>query len=238
VTALSAADLLAAWERAAGLPPGARALALLSALGEPAAPDLPAGERDRKLAAAYRGLFGRRAVARVECPACAAAVELDLDLDEFAREAGPPPDPVLHLGGCEVAWRSPTAADLAAVARHRDPAAAYEDLLRRCVVSVSRGGEPVGRGEWPEGVAGAVAEAVGRADPLAAAEVGLECPACGHRWSAGFDVGVFLWAELKLAAHRLMTEVHKLASAYGWSEADVLSMTATRRAAYLGLCGG
>jgi hypothetical protein len=237
MTPLSAADLLAVWERAAGLPPGERALALVSACGEPAAPDLTAGERDRKLAAAYRGLFGRRVVARVECPACAAAVELDLDLDEFARPAGPPPEPALHVGGCDVTWRSPTAADLAAVSRHRDPTAAYEDLLRRCVVSVVRGGEAVAREQWPAGTAEAVAEAVERADPLVAAEVAMACPACGHEWAAGFDVGAFLWSELRHAAHRLMIEVHKLASAYGWSEADILRMTATRRAAYLGLCG-
>jgi hypothetical protein len=34
-------------------------------------------------------------------------------------------------------------------------------------------------------------------------------------------------------ARRLLIEVHSLASAYGWSETDILSMSEPRRALYL-----
>ena len=47
------------------------------------------------------------------------------------------------------------------------------------------------------------------------------------------DVGEFLWAEVRQAAMRLLEDVHALAWAYGWREADLLAMPAQRRAFYL-----
>ena len=38
---------------------------------------------------------------------------------------------------------------------------------------------------------------------------------------------------LDVAAGRLMRDIHLLASAYGWTEAEVLSLSAWRRQAYL-----
>jgi hypothetical protein len=36
----------------------------------------------------------------------------------------------------------------------------------------------------------------------------------------------------------MLVEVHKLASAYGWREADILAMSATRRSMYLNIING
>ena len=236
LASVSATNLLAVWERAAARPPGARSAALL-ALAD-AADNPSAGDRDRALAATYRRLFGPHAVARADCPRCGEAVECDLDLAAVEATAAMSVEPILAVADCAVEWRSPTATDLAHVAALRDPGHACEELLRRCVVAVLRVGEPVLRADWPAGVALAVGDAIDRADPLTAAEVELACPACGCGWTLGCDVGVFLWAELDRTARRLMAEVHYLATAYGWAEADILTMTATRRAAYRALAGG
>ena len=48
------------------------------------------------------------------------------------------------------------------------------------------------------------------------------------------DIGSFVWAEIESRARRVLGEVHALASAYGWSEAETLSLSAVRRASYLG----
>jgi hypothetical protein len=48
-----------------------------------------------------------------------------------------------------------------------------------------------------------------------------------------FDIGAFLWEEIAAQARRLLREVHTLARAYGWREADILVMSAARRQAYL-----
>ena len=44
-------------------------------------------------------------------------------------------------------------------------------------------------------------------------------------------------AELATQAKRLLREVHFLARAYGWREADILAMSARRRQAYLEMVG-
>ena len=70
-------------------------------------------------------------------------------------------------------------------------------------------------------------------DPLAEVELALACPVCGHQWQLVFDVASFLWLRIEAQARRLLEEVHALARAYGWREADILAMSSGRRQAYL-----
>src|SRR5262249_55645931 len=63
----------------------------------------------------------------------------------------------------------------------------------------------------------------------------LRAPACGHGWQADLDVGAFVLAEVDAHAARLLGEVHGLAHAYGWSEADILALSTARRRRYLEL---
>jgi hypothetical protein len=67
--------------------------------------------------------------------------------------------------------------------------------------------------------------------------VELACPTCGHAWQAQLDVAEFLWAGVNTAAGRLLEDVHALAAACGWSEGDVLALSARRRRAYRELAG-
>jgi hypothetical protein len=48
-----------------------------------------------------------------------------------------------------------------------------------------------------------------------------------------FDIASFFWTEIAAEAKRLLGEVHILASAYGWREADILSLNPLRRRFYL-----
>jgi len=89
----------------------------------------------------------------------------------------------------------------------------------------------------PDGVIAALTAQMAQADPQADLQLDLSCPACRHRWLAAFDMITFLWNEIDSWARRMLREVHALASAYGWSEADILSMSATRRHLYLDLIG-
>jgi hypothetical protein len=63
----------------------------------------------------------------------------------------------------------------------------------------------------------------------------LRCAACGEAWTEPLDVVSFFVAELDVVARNLLAEVHLLARAYGWREADALALPARRRAAYLEL---
>ena len=69
----------------------------------------------------------------------------------------------------------------------------------------------------------------------AALLVSLACTACGEKWEVAFDPSSFLAEELGAEARRAMAEVASLARAYGWSEREILAMSAARRQGYLEL---
>ena len=52
-----------------------------------------------------------------------------------------------------------------------------------------------------------------------------------------FDIATVLWTELAGLARSLIEEVDALASAYGWSEREILALSGRRRRAYLELAG-
>ena len=52
------------------------------------------------------------------------------------------------------------------------------------------------------------------------------------------EIAGFFWAELSTQARRLLGEVHTIASAYGWREAEILALSARRRHYYLELISG
>jgi hypothetical protein len=78
---------------------------------------------------------------------------------------------------------------------------------------------------------------VAQADPDADLQLDAPCPACGHHTSAVVDAASFLWAELDAWARGTLVEVHLLASTYGWTEPEVLSLSPRRRRHYLELAG-
>jgi hypothetical protein len=227
---MNQADLFDAWERALPLGPTGRALALASAATDRSddVAALPVGVRDGRLLDLYVELFGARLEALVNCPVCGADLELAVAADQL-RAASPATDPVLRVGGYRIRVRPPDSRDLAAVAG-LEPADARAALLRRCV-SVAEGRVD----DLPEPVVDAVEQAMLDADPLSEIRIRLTCEPCGHRWHAELDVTAFVWAQLDAWARRCAVEVHILARAYGWREADILAMSPYRRSLYLQL---
>jgi hypothetical protein len=228
-----AATLLAAWEAGAGQPPARQALLLLQAAGAEDAGAWPAGTRDLALLRLREALFGPDITALADCPRCGAAVEIACATADFA--AGPPPQQApfeVTLGPYRALLRLPSAQDLAGAAAAGDVAGAAALLLARCVLSAEAAGEPVAPASLPPPVIAAIGEAVAARDPMAEPVLALACPDCGAGWEIGFDAGAFLWAELDAWAGRTLDEVHVLASAYGWTEAEVLRLLPRRRQAY------
>ncbi|HEY2701503.1 MAG TPA: hypothetical protein VGJ45_39030 [Pseudonocardiaceae bacterium] len=246
---VSEGELLAAWEAGVGRPAPNQALILLASAADPARRDavglLPVGIRNTLLLALHRECFGARLDCAADCPNCGEALEFGVDVDQIT--GGPRdwltdfPDNesrplVLRAGEVEVVVLPPTGADLAAVAATR-PADARQELLARCLVDAS-----ADVFDLPEPRLAELIESIG--DGLAEADphsvVGFEptCAECGHGWSAELDVVGFVWAEVDAWARRLLTDVHVLASAYGWTESDVLSVGSARRQFYLQAVAG
>jgi hypothetical protein len=76
------------------------------------------------------------------------------------------------------------------------------------------------------------------ADPMAEVLIELPCPACGTGHDSLLDIVSFFWSELEARAKRLLREIHDLATAYGWTESAILSLSDHRRAVYLDLVRG
>jgi hypothetical protein len=236
--ALSGRDLVAVWESGLHASSAERALAILAACLPEARPDdlaaLPIGERDRLLVAVHTATFGQDFQAQISCAACGQALEFCLPLTSVGRLPDAPFEPgrEFQVNDVVVEYRLPDSRDLAAIAELSDLAEARSALGSRCVLAVSPEGEALS-----EPVLSALAEEMARQQPWADIAVDLTCPACNQRWQAPFDPATFVWSEIAAEARRLLREVHRLASAYGWREADILSMSTPRRHAYLELVG-
>jgi len=87
----------------------------------------------------------------------------------------------------------------------------------------------------PAEVVTAIAQCMAEADPQADVQLALACPQCQHAWEASFDIVSYFWSEIQAWAGRILREVHSLASAYGWREAEILALSPWRRQAYLEL---
>jgi hypothetical protein len=247
----SAPDLLNAWERGLLQQPVQRALDLLGTAAPGTAIDILAqlsiGQRNGLLLNLRERAFGSQVMAVATCPGC--GLQLDLDFAVSDIQAAPQPplaeesaggDGVfaLRVDGCVVEFRLPTSLDLQAVAGLADIPSIRRQLLARCLMRVDQDGEALAIAQWPDEVIDAVNEEMERLDPLASLQLDLACPECEHRWLAAFDPGDYLWRELGDWAVRILRDVHSLASAYGWREADILAMHPWRRQVYLELLSG
>lgn len=238
--ALSAVDLLNAWEVGLDQPPPARALLLLAAAAPATPPDawpaLTVGRRDMALLDLYAALFGPQIDAVADCPACGGRVEFAAPVAALRVEPGPGDAAELKAGGYRLRLRPPTSADLLALG-DADAAAAEALLLARCV-SAEAGGTSCPADQLPAPVVEAAVNALAELDPAADLRFDLVCPACGHGWEPLFDVAAFLWAAVERWALLTLRDVHQLALAYGWREGDVLALSPLRRQLYLEMAYG
>lgn len=243
---LSAAKLLGAWEAGMDQSPAQRALTLLGIACRDIPPDvlgqLSIGERDARLLALRQQTFGSTLHSLVSCPRCNEPLEFSLDVSDIRAQAASPPGQegsamALSDGEYDVSFRLPNGLDVAAIDDVKHLAAARQLLFQRCVVTASRKGEECPKDLLPSLVLDRAAVLMAQTDPQADVQLALSCPQCGHEWQAVFDIVAFFWAEISAWASRILHEVHTLASAYGWREADILTMSLRRRQCYLDMVG-
>lgn len=232
---LSNVDFLSLWELGRRLHPLDRGLLAIHTAfpetGGESVADWPLGRRNRALAELRSACFGLALQCWTTCPACGEKVELNIATDAIAppSERDEPREQSITVQG-EI-FRLPTSRDLARVAKEMadepDSAAAARVLLRACRVT------ELSEKSWSEEEMEIIGENLSQADPLADILLGFQCPACSGNCSEALDLPTFLWAEIDALVRRLLLEVHTLASAYGWSEREILSLSDTRRRLYL-----
>jgi hypothetical protein len=224
-----------AWERGRARHPIDRAL-LLFALGEPDADvdslaDQPLGRRNWVLLRLRQATFGSRLRAYLDCPTCGERQEIELDATDLLAMGTPLADGGRRVSVNGQSFRLPTSRDLALVTAEADVEQAAVKLLGACALDemVPQQGLDRPLTSWVD----LVAAAVEQADPLADLILDVVCDSCGHPSTVPFDIAAFLWEEIEARARGLLDEVHLLAQAYGWSEADILALSEARRSAYL-----
>lgn len=238
---LSEKDILRLWENGLCQSPVARALMVLTvvfpALSASELQLLSVGQRDTCLLSLRKRVFGSQFAGFADCQQCGAQLEFTFDAAAVSFGSAPFEEVGqvyrLQVDDYVVQIRLPTSADQLALAPCTDVTAARELLLSRCIAHVERAGEEIVLDTLPEAVIIAAGEYLLQCDPQSEVNINLICPACEHRWGVIFDVEMFLWQEIQARAKRLMHEVHTLATVYGWHEADILAMSATRRQYYL-----
>jgi hypothetical protein len=83
----------------------------------------------------------------------------------------------------------------------------------------------------------ALATRIAELDPQADLHLALACGACEHRWTAPLDVADLVWRRVDARARSLVADVAALAAAFGWTEGEILGLSAERRRVYLDLVG-
>jgi hypothetical protein len=236
--------LLDVWDAAPSEGVTSRALRLLGAalpeqrLGRLA--DRPIGRRDSDLLDLREQVFGDTLECALPCPACHEPLEFQVPLAQLRRTVA---DDGPELGsiaqdGYEVTFRLPNSRDLRAIENLDDQTQARMTLLERCVIlATCVDGSAVAVTDLPEAVSAAVGERMAELDPMAVAELRLDCSECACVWQAPIDPARFLLSEVDAWARRMLHEVHQLARSYGWSEAQIVELSPRRRQYYLELSG-
>lgn len=242
---LSDRDVIDIWERGQSRHPIDRALTMLAVAGPQDSVErlaaLSIGERDARLIDAYTALFGSTVTAAACCERCQEDLEFTFGVDEVRAVPRRSAESAyaLRVGSFSVEFRVPNSLDLADIASRSAKLASLADararLVARCVLRALDDGRPIEASELPPAVVDALAAEMQSRDPQADVTLTTTCPQCGHTWALCFDIVTFLWTRIALRARQLLRDVHQLARAYGWREADVLALGSVRRRAYLEL---
>jgi hypothetical protein len=238
----SAMNLLALWDDGAGLDSAGRALAVLSAyLHEPSdrLARLDIAERDARLLDVYEHLFGPKLQAYAECPGCGERLEYELCAPEFkgSLQAADHDHGSLAFAfhGVTLRLRNLNSLDLDAASRCSNPAEARRLLAERSVLCASCDGKAVDPADLPDDAVAEISSRLALSNPGSEFMIELQCPACGEATQQMLAIDDFLWSKLVALCKRLLLEVDTLARVYGWSESEILSMSAVRRGKYLEL---
>lgn len=242
---LSAQDVLQIWEVGQHRHPLDRALLVLSyALPDMTLEDLarlPIGRRDALLFTLREMTLGPKLESMATCPHCGESLEFGLEVSNlrvpnatWAAEG----TYTLTYDGLRIQFRLPNSQDLVALLDASNLAIARQRLADRCIQQIEAEAGAIAPNPLPAAVLDQLAAQMAECDPQAETLLNLSCPACGQGWQVLFDIVTFFWAELSAHGKRLLREVHTLARAYGWREADILALSPTRRQMYLELVNG
>ena len=195
---------------------------------------LSVGQRDSLLFTLRESVFGQRMISLVKCPVCGEELEFDFISSDICTRHEESRQEMHYISdGFDVKFRLPNSLDLVAIDGIEDLALAEKLLLSYCLLSSKKDGKEIPVDQLPDEIVDAIAEQMAWADPSGDIQLAIVCASCCHKWMQIFDIVSFFRCEIDTWARRVLLEVHLLASAYGWKEADILAMSPNRRQIYL-----
>ena len=235
--ALTVSEIIQLWETACRYHPVDQALSML----QPVLPDhsrdqlaaMTLGQRDALLLSLRKATFGDALPGTSHCPACSGTIEFELNCSELQNDVVEPHEERLLQDGYSVTIRPLNSFDLAAAAGASSARQSRAMLLSRCVSDACYRDKTIELDALPAEIENRIAETALAADTQAEILLDLDCPDCQQKWQSVLDIGHVLWLEINARAQRLLMEVHVLARAYGWGEAEIFELSPIRRAAYL-----
>ena len=237
---LTAADAIRVWELGQQQLPAERAVTVLAAAFPDQSKDelrrLTLGQCNARLLDVRERVFGAELNGFSECGHCSERLEFTLN-GKALRGAGtvalPNTEFTLESHGYFLRFRLLDIGDLGAASASGDVNAARSQLVARCVLEARWGNRTVTAAELPETVIDELARRLAECDPDAEVLIDLSCPFCEFKHQLPFEIASFFHTEIGAQAQRLLGEVHILARAYGWREAEILAMSARRRQFYI-----
>jgi hypothetical protein len=235
---LNTAELLNAWEQGTGRTLPVKALLLLDTAcidGEPYDPALLSiGQRDARLLQLREWMFGSQLLNISDCPNCSERIEwinyvTDLRVPQTATTVE---TLSMQFENYTIQFRLPNSYDLSKAAS-RVYSLIPEKLLTECIISAQKDAQDCDSNELPAQVLELLDDRMAAEDPQANVVMKLSCPACGHLWEVQFDIVSYLWTEIDNWAKHVLQDVAMLATAFGWSESQILSLSPQRRQWYL-----
>lgn len=233
------ANLLNTWEGNADTTPIVRSLSLLE-LNCPNEPiealfDWPLGRRDNNLLELREKLFGQHITGVAKCPKCESEVELYTETVSIRTTYASDTSFKIEIKEDDgkvycVELRAINSRDILETLVDRNA------LLKRCIIAVKSNEGKLETEQFirmsPD-LVNECARALAECDPQADVDLELICSECGFQWDAPFDIASYLWQEIDTWARRILREIHLIASAYGWSQQEILNLSPRRRRSYL-----
>jgi hypothetical protein len=180
----------------------------------------------------------RADVARVDgmaaCPLCGVELELTFPLPGPDGGANPPPTEAHVATSIGIlALRAVSSRDLLMIRGSRNP---VEELLARCAMTAE--GLPADAADLRKPDMDAIDAACEQLAGWAGLRLSTVCSACGKPIEIGLDPVRLWWDQVESSAVALLRQITTLASAFGWSESEVLGLSERRRATYVAMVTG
>lgn len=239
--ALSPINILQIWNQGLTAHPVDRALIILSTalkISHIEAAVFTLGQRNTQLIKIRELTFGNIMECFTCCQQCNERLQFKLDtvlLSQLGAIVEENADRQLQLNEFNFTYRLPNSNDLIEIKEYDNTDDAYLSLLSRIMRKIEYNGQQINLYELPAKIIDDFADCLQTADPFAEILCNLSCSSCKNSWQSAFDIVLLLWNEIASKAKQLLTEVHLLASAYGWDEAAILSLNESHKNFYLNL---